>query len=94
MAKYQMLYIIENGLDQESKDAVVEKISAIIEELEGEVVSIDKWGSRKYAYPIAYKTEGYYVLTSFNAPSTAPAEIDRRMRIDDKIVRQLITKEG
>lgn len=94
MTKYQMLYIIENDLDQEGKDAIIDKISAIIEELEGEVISVDKWGSRKYAYPINFKNEGYYVLTTFNAPATAPAEIDRRMRIDDKIVRQLITKEG
>lgn len=89
-----MLYIIDNELDQEAKDAIVEKISATIQELEGEVVSVDKWGTRKYAYPIDYKTEGYYVLTTFTASTAAPAEIDRRMRIDDKIIRQLITKEG
>ena len=93
MTKYQMLYIIENALDQETKDGVIEKISSIIEELGGEVLSVDKWGTRKYAYPIDFKNEGYYVLTTFSAPVTAPIEIERRMRIDDKIVRQLITKE-
>ena len=93
MTKYQMLYIIENALEQEVKDSVIEKISSIIEELGGEVISLDKWGTRKYAYPINFKSEGYYVLTTFSVPSEAPIEIERRMRIDDKIVRQLITKE-
>jgi len=93
MTKYQMLYIIENSLDQEIKDGVIGKISASIAELGGEVVLVEKWGTKKYAYPIDYKTEGYYVLTVFSAPESAPLEIERRMRIDDKIIRQLITKD-
>lgn len=92
MNKYQMLFIIDNGIDDEAKDAVVEKFTGVIESLGGSVSMVDKWGTRKYAYPINYKTEGYYVLVQFEADPTVPAELDRQMRINENVVRQLITR--
>ncbi len=92
MTKYKVLFIIENSLDDEAKEGLVEKFSSLIVELGGAVETVDKWGTRKYAYPIDYKTEGYYVLINFEADETVPAEIDRQMRINDGIVRQMITK--
>ncbi len=92
MTKYKVLFIIENSLDDEAKEGLVEKFSGLIAELGGTVDGVDKWGTRKYAYPIDYKTEGYYVLIDFQADESAPAEIDRQMRINDGIVRQMITK--
>ena len=92
MNKYQLLFIIDNSIDDEAKDAVIEKFSNLIQELGGTVGMLDKWGTRKYAYPINFKTEGYYVLMQFEADPTVPAEIDRQMRINDNVVRQLITK--
>ncbi len=92
MTKYKLLFIIENGIEQEAKDALVDKFSSLIEELGGTVSNVDKWGTRKYAYPIDYKTEGYYVLVEFEADAAAPAEIERQMRNNDNIVRQMITK--
>ncbi len=92
MTKYKLLFIIENGIEQEAKDALVDKFSGLIAELNGTVSSIDKWGTRKYAYPIDYKTEGYYVLVEFEAEADVPAEIERQMRNNDNIVRQMITR--
>ncbi len=92
MTKYKVLFIIENSLDDEAKEGLVEKFSNLIAELGGTVDGVEKWGTRKYAYPIDYKTEGYYVLINFQADESAPAEIDRQMRINDGIVRQMITK--
>lgn len=92
MNKYQMLFIIDNGIDDEAKDAVVDKYTGVIESLGGSVSMVDKWGTRKYAYPINYKTEGYYVLVQFEADPTVPAELDRQMRINENVVRQLITR--
>ena len=58
------------------------------------MTTVDKWGTRKYAYPINYKTEGYYVRMLFEADPTVPQEVDRQMRINENIVRQLITKQA
>lgn len=94
MTKYQLLFIIENGIDDEAKEAVVTKFTDLIASLGGAVTTVDKWGTRKYAYPINYKTEGYYVRMLFEAEPTVPQEVDRQMRINENIVRQLITKQA
>lgn len=90
--KYQILYIIKIDTTDEQRQALVEKFSELVASLDGEVVAVDKWGVKKFAYPIDYKKEGYYVLMKFNAPASAPIEIERQMKINDGIVRQMITR--
>ncbi len=92
MNNYQLLYIIANDIGDEEKAALVEKFSTLVESLGGTVSEVDKWGTRRFAYPINYKKEGYYVLMKFSADAEAPAEIERQMRINDNIVRQMITR--
>lgn len=92
MSQYQLLYIIDKDLDEEAKQAQIDKYNQLIESLGGTVDTTDKWGNRKFAYPIDKKNEGYYVLVKFTAGADAPAEIERQMRISDDIVRQMITR--
>ncbi|MCL2630130.1 MAG: 30S ribosomal protein S6 [Firmicutes bacterium] len=91
MTKYQLLFIINNDLEESKKDALTDKISALIESLGGVNAEVNKWGTKAYAYPIEHKKEGYYVLINFEATATAPLEIDRQMRNNENIVRHMIT---
>lgn len=93
MNKYELLYIIDNDVTEEGKQAVIDRIEAVVTSAGGEIVSLDKWGTRKYAYPINFKNEGYYVLTTFSAPASVPAEITRLGRIVDEIVRLMIVRK-
>ncbi len=90
MNNYELLYIIDNGADEETKEAVIGKISAIVTDAGGKVDTLDKWGAKKLAYPINYKTEGYYVLMNFAANSSVPAEIERVLKITDSVLRSMI----
>lgn len=92
MNSYELLYILNNELSDEAKDAVVDKLSAVVTDNGGTVDSVEKWGTRRLAYPINFKTEGYYVLVNFSAPATLPGELERIMRINDAVVRFLIVK--
>lgn len=92
MTKYQLLFIIEDGISEEEKEGLVTKFSDLITSLGGAVTMVDKWGTRKYAYEIDHKNQGYYVHMHFESNPEVPAEIDRQMRINDYIVRQMITK--
>ena len=47
MNKYELLYIIDNDLSEEAKQAVIDRLSAVVTSAGGEVVSLDKWGTRK-----------------------------------------------
>ena len=93
MNNYEILYIIKNDLEDDAKVAVVDKYTALVEKLGGSVDSVDKWGTKKFAYTIDFKNEGYYVLMNIKAEASAPAEIDRLMNIDDKVLRHMIVRK-
>lgn len=93
MNKYEILYIIENDVTDEAKQTVIDKLESIVISNGGTVENIEKWGTRKYAYPIDYKTEGYYVLMNFEANAEVPALLDRQIRIMDETNRCMIIKK-
>ena len=93
MNKYELLYIISSSETDESKEATINKVKALIEKNGGEIEGVDKWGMRKFAYPINFKNEGYYVLVNFKAPAEAVEVINNAMNITENIVRQMFIKK-
>ena len=89
MNSYEVLFVIANALDDERKEAAIEAVKSIIGD-GGEVERVDIIGTRRLAYPIDRKSEGYYVLVEFSAPPDLPKELDRRLRISDDVVRHII----
>jgi len=92
MTKYEMLYILDASLSDEAKDGIIKKIEDLVTVNGGVVEKTDRWGMRKLQYPINYKSEGYYVLMTFEAAKTLVVEIKRIIGITDGIIRRLITK--
>ena len=92
MAKYEMLYLLNNDATDEVKAAEVEKYETIVKSMNGTVVSTDKWGTKKLAYPIKFKNEAYYVLMTFEADGSVVNELDRIAGIDGEVLRRRITK--
>ena len=92
MAKYEMLYLINNDLTEEAKDAKIAKYEEIVKSMGGNVETTDKWGTKKTAYPINFKNEAYYVLMTFEANGKVVEELKRVAGIDADVVRRLITK--
>lgn len=92
MNKYENLYVITPELEEEAIKAIIEKFSGIITANGGEIESVDEWGKRRLAYPINYKTEGYYVLVNYTAEASVPKEIERNLQISDSILRYLTVK--
>lgn len=86
-----VVYSLKNG--DENAKALAEKFKALIE-TNGELGSVDEWGSRRLAYPINYETEGYYVLYNYSAEPEFPAEFDRVLKITEGVIRSLIVKKA
>lgn len=93
MNQYEALYIIVPEIDEETTKATIEKFKGIVDSNAGEVVSVDEWGKRRLAYAIDYKTEGYYVLMSFNSAPEFPAELERNFKNDERIMRYMVTRK-
>ena len=92
MAKYEMLYLLNNELSDEAKEAEIAKYEDIVKTMGGALVSTDKWGTKKTAYPINYKTEAYYVLMTFEAEANVVNELERVAGIDADVLRRMTTK--
>jgi small subunit ribosomal protein S6 len=90
IAKYEVLYILDPALGDESTAALVKKFQDLVQTEEGTILSTDEWGKRRLAYPINDLNEGYYVLMTFEAKPELPQEMDRVMKITDGVVRSLI----
>ena len=93
MTKYEMLYILTAESTDEVKEGIIAKFEQLVKDNGGEVESIDKWGVKKLAYEINFKSEGYYVLMTFNAPAELPAELERQMRISDDVMRFIVVRK-
>ncbi|MBO7149280.1 MAG: 30S ribosomal protein S6 [Clostridia bacterium] len=92
MTKYEMLYILDSSLTDEARDGIIKKIEDLVTTNGGVIEKTDRWGMKKLQYPINYKSEGFYVLTTFEAEKTLVVEIKRIVGITDGIIRRLITK--
>ena len=94
MNKYEAMYVITPELEDEAVKGIIEKYTGIITANGGEIEKVDEWGRRRLAYPINYKTEGYYVLTTFSAASELPRELERNLNNDEGILRFLVVRQN
>ncbi|HOA81492.1 MAG TPA: 30S ribosomal protein S6 [Defluviitaleaceae bacterium] len=90
MKKYELAVVFMPNLDEEAKAAQLEKVQKYITRFGGTVDNVDDWGKRKLAYEIDKINEGYYYFIDFTADSSAPVEIESRIRIMDSVIRYLI----
>ena len=93
MNKYETMYILNPSLEDERREALIQRFADIVKADGGEVESIDEWGKRKLAYPINKETDAYYVLFNFKAEAELPAELDRIAKITDGVLRSMIVKK-
>lgn len=91
MKTYEMLYILTSESTDEAKDAMVKKFEEVVTSYKGEVVSTEKLGVRKLAYPINYKHDGFFVLMTFKAEGSAVKELDRVAGLSSEVLRRVIT---
>ena len=92
-ANYEVVYIIDPAQGEEGVAAAVAKFRDLAEQ-HGSAVEVEEWGTRRLAYPINFKNEGYYVLMSFTSGPEFPKELDRVFRITEGVMRSLIVCKG
>lgn len=90
--KYETVIVLSAKLGEEGNAELVEKFKALIAK-HGTVESVDEWGKRRLAYPINKETEGYYTLVNFESTPDFTAELDRRYKITDGVLRSIICEE-
>lgn len=92
MNKYELAVVVSAKIEDEERAAVVDKCKALIERFGGTITNVDDWGKKRLAYEIQKMKEGFYYFIQFGAESSAPAEIESRIRIMDNVLRYLVVK--
>lgn len=90
MNNYELVLVLNGKLEEEAKKAAFDKVTGYIERFGGKITNIDDWGKKRLAYEIQKMREGFYTFIAFEAESDAPAEIEKRLRIMETILRYLI----
>lgn len=86
------MYIIDPETPSDRIEKLNEAVGKLIEKEGGEVVRMDNVGLRDLAYPIQKKETGHYVLFEINGSGQEIAELERRMRVNDMIMRYITVR--
>ena len=90
ICSYETLFAVNGNLVEEDCKALVEKFVNLVKDNASDVV-VNEWGKRRFAYPINYVTEGYYVLVTFKSEPSFPLELERVFGITEGVLRYMTT---
>ena len=89
MNKYELTVVVNAKIEDDVRVATVEKVKEYVARYGGTVTNVDEWGKKRLAYEIQKMKEGFYYFIQFEADATAPAEIERHVRIMENVIRYL-----
>jgi small subunit ribosomal protein S6 len=92
MAFYEHVVVTRPDISPQQVDALVEDITKIVTERKGKVGKTEYWGLRNLAYPIKKSRKAHYSLLNIDAPGDVIAELERRHRINEDVLRFLTVK--
>ena len=92
MNKYELCVVLSAKIEDDERAAALEKVQNYITRFGGTVTDIDEWGKKKLAYEIQKMKEAYYYFIHFEADTTAPIEIENRVRIMENVIRYLCVR--
>jgi small subunit ribosomal protein S6 len=87
MRTYETIFIVHPDVVGDQYAAAVDKFKGILTDQDAEILKVDEWGTRKLAYQVKKQGRGTYVLVAYQAGPEVVAEFERRMRIDESIIK-------
>ncbi len=93
MTNYEIMFIVKSTLDEQTLNNTTKDIQKLISDNKGKVIEFKDMGRKKLAYPINKEVSGYYYLMQVEATHEVIGEFDRKLRINENILRHLILKK-
>ena len=87
MRTYETIFIIHPDVTADAYTEVVDKYKGILSDLGAEMIAVEEWGNRKLAYLVKKQKRGSFVLFAYNGKPEGIRELERRFRIDDKVIK-------
>lgn len=92
MKKYETLLLFSPDLTSEERQAILDKLTNVIQAGGGQVSAVDEWGMRELAYPVKKFTRGYYIRIEYGSTGTEIYELERVIRISEGILKFITVK--
>jgi small subunit ribosomal protein S6 len=92
MHTYETLFITTPNLTEDEEQATLQALSQVVTDGGGTLVANERMGRRRLAYPIKKYTDGVYVRFLYDAEAAVPKELERKIRISDRILRVLTVR--
>jgi small subunit ribosomal protein S6 len=90
--QYELVYIVPPETTEEALAELHGQVTAVTDRFGATIEKTENWGRRKLAYEIGHHREGVYVLEVINGPADLTAELDRRLKVLDIVIRHLIIR--
>ncbi len=89
--EYELFYIVRPDLDEEQVRGTMDEVAAQVVAHGGEVGKSSLWGRRRLAYTVAGFNDGFYVLKEMKFPAERVRELERQLKLDERVIRHLIS---
>ena len=93
MAKYELAVVVNAKIEDDARAAVIEKVQKYVTRFGGQISDVEEWGKKRLAYEVQKMREGFFYFIHFEAETTAPAEIEARLRIMENVMRFLCVRQ-
>src|SRR5579875_3241118 len=84
---YEIMFIVRPDIEEAEIDKIVETFSGYVTNGGGTVKQTEKMGRRRLAYTVRKFNDGFYVLLIVDAPASLIAEIERRLRVSEQVIK-------
>ncbi|UOF90635.1 30S ribosomal protein S6 [Fodinisporobacter ferrooxydans] len=91
MKAYETMIVFKTDIEEELRDSLIEKFEQVIVKTGGTVEKTERLGKRRLAYEIGHNREGFYLVFHYTAAAQTPAELERNLKIEERIIRYLTT---
>jgi len=92
MHPYELMVILDPGIDERTVAPSMDKFLGVIRTAGGEIENVDIWGKRRLAYEIKKQSEGIYVVVNFTATPEATNELDRQLGLSEAVLRTKVLR--
>ena len=93
MSKYELALVVNAKIEDEAREAVVEKAKSYVARYGGTVTEVEEWGKKRLAYEVQKMREGFYYFIQFDAAGDVPAQVEQNIRIMDNVLRFLCVRK-
>ena len=93
MNKYELALVVSAKIEDEAREAVVERVKGLVARFGGTVTNVDEWGKKRLAYEIQKMKEGFYYFIQFESDSVCPNEVEAHVRIMEPVIRYLCVRQ-